>query len=125
MKIELNHKITEKDFDKLPQLDRIEFRQKRDYLENNKPTFNPSSLFNPMFFLIGFIVLVGLGLYNINPDSAYTMFNLIPLVSKLFLFVLVIWVILSIIQYILFMKQKELLMEQYFKQEIKMKGGKR
>lgn len=29
-------KITKEQFDKLPQLDRIEFRQKRDYLENNK-----------------------------------------------------------------------------------------
>lgn len=125
MKIELNHKITEEDFNKLPQLDRIEFRQKRDYLENNRCDLNPLEVLQPMFIIIGFIMLVGLGLYNINLESTYAVLNLIPLAIKLFVFLFIIFLFLQIAEGIIFQKQKRLLIDSYFKQEIKFKGGKK
>ena len=123
MRIKLNHEITEEEFNKLPQLDRIEFRQKRDYLNNNRIDLNPLGLFQPMFIIIGFIMLIGLGLYNLNPESTYTLFNLIPLVVKLFAFLFGILLVLQIAEVIIFHKQKRLFIDSYFKQEIKVKGG--
>ncbi len=77
--------MNKKDFDKLPQLDRIEYRQRADRIEDY---FGGSLLvFRLIYifaFVIGFVLLMYVGLLNISAETAKNfIIALYPLVKTI------------------------------------------
>lgn len=116
-------KIKKEDFDKLKQLDRIEFRQKRDYIERYFDNGNLGSwdFFYNMLAISGFVMIIGLLFYNINPSSTYKLLGIFPMIIKL---TIGFFILLKVGEIFLNYKQKkelEKLEEEYFKIEVKNK----
>jgi len=117
-------KITKEDFYKLKQLDRIEFRQRREYLDRNKIETGAVSFLWQMLLIIGFIMLVALSLYNINPSSGIRILMLLPLLAKLTGFGFIVLIFLDL--YFAFKHKEKIdkLNEEYFDFNISVKNGK-
>lgn len=110
--------IEQEEIDKLPQLDRIELRQKRDFIIENKLSFPVNYFMNLMLVFIGFLILFSLMYFNIFeklPDIFYT----IPLLMQI---VILTTILLLLFNFILAHKNNEQLNKMYsnyFKQEAK------
>ncbi len=63
-------KITKEKFNKLPQLDRIEYRQRDDRIRNYIRGSVLITLIYTFSFVIGFILLMYVGLLNISEEIA-------------------------------------------------------
>lgn len=70
-------KIDQKKFDKLNQLDRIEFRQKEDRIKDKYEVGLLITAVNTILIGVGFILLIAIGVYNINIESSRILFNLL------------------------------------------------
>ncbi len=116
-------KINKEQFNKLSQLDRIEFRQKQENI------FNGSLLATMIYmsaFVIGFILLMYVGLLNISAETAKTfMINMLPVVN-VFKIVFIIAFIFDIAIVITKMKHRKELVKEFFdcKVDIKPKSKK-
>lgn len=65
------------DFKKLKQLDRIEFLLRSKHIEDTKIIVNYGNFFFLMFGIIGLVILLFVGLYDINKESAFNIFSTI------------------------------------------------
>ena len=114
-------KINQEKFNQLSQLDRIEFRQKYDRIEN---FFNGSVLvsFSYMFaFALAFILLMYVGLLNISAEVAKQfLLNMLPLVSIVKI-VFIVAFIFDIIIVVIKVVNKDKLQKEYFKETVKPK----
>lgn len=110
-------RITEKELSKLKQLDRIEFRQVYKKIEDDFINFEPFAFFNQMLWLLFFVVLLVIGIYNISPESSLKLFYLIPLIFKIGLFGFIGLFILNVISFLSNSKKKKHLINKYFKVE--------
>ena len=86
-------KITKEQFNKLNQLDRIEFRQRKDWLDktydNNQGSFD---FIWKIIYIIGFIILLAISMYPINPDSTDKILSTLPIILKLgFICFFILW----------------------------------
>ena len=117
-------KIRNEDFNKLPQLDRIELRQKIDYVNLNKSDMGSFSFLNSMLCLAGFIMLLSLGVWNINPEAGQNLFRFLILPIKIGLWGLIILSLLQIISNINFKKKLNNLYGSYFEQKVNIKKNK-
>ena len=117
-------KISNEDFNKLPQLDRIELRQKIDYVNLNKSDMGLFSFLNGMLCLAGFIMLLSFGVWNINPEAGQNLFRLVILPIKIGLWGLIILSLLQIISDINFKKKLNNLYGSYFEQKVNIKKNK-
>jgi hypothetical protein len=117
-----NLTITKEQFNKLPQLDRIEFRQKMEYIERNKVDTNPFSFLNTILVLAGFCIIVGLLLMEWNFDSGYNLiYNTLPFILKVGFIGFLFLIFLNIIFSQVYKKHIKNLEEEYFKIEVKNK----
>ena len=121
----INKNITKEEFNKLSQLDRIEFRQREDKLDKelNSDLGSWDFLWG-VFVLTGFIIILSLLIYNINPQSTIRILSTIPLLIKL---TVGFFVALKIIEIaIIFRRGKEKikLREEYFDIKVETKPKK-
>jgi uncharacterized membrane protein len=112
---EFNNKLVQEQFDKMNQLDRIEFRQKRNYLEEQKINVGVPNFLIYIFVIIGFVFLVGLGAYQISPESASTIMNMIPSIFRAGFVVFIGLLLLQVLFALMHLKKKKELFEEYFK----------
>ena len=115
-------KIKKEQFKNLNQLDRIEFRQRTEWIKKYYNNDLGSWYFlNRMFFLLGFIILLGISIYNINPESCYKILNLLPLIFQVGIIIFLLLIFGEIV--VSYLREKEIgkLEEEYFKIEIKSK----
>ena len=120
--MKLTHILSQKEIDKLPQLDRIELRQKRDCLEKYYDSNLGSWYFlNKMFMIMGFIILVSISFYNISPETSFNLFSIIPLLIKLTIMFFVILLSGEIFITIKGIKEQRKLDEEYFDFKIEVK----
>ena len=121
----INKNITKEEFNKLSQLDRIEFRQREDKLDKELDSDLGSWDFLwKMFALTGFIIILSLLIYNINPQLTIRILSTIPLLIKL---TVGFFVALKIIEIaIIFRRGKEKikLREEYFDIKVETKPKK-
>lgn len=110
-------RVTEKELSKLKQLDRIEFRQIYKKIDDEFMDFEPFVFFNKMIWLLFFVVIVVIGIYNISPESSLKLFYLIPLIFKIGLFGFIGLFILNVISFLSNSKKKRHLIDKYFKVE--------
>jgi hypothetical protein len=112
---EFNNKLVQEQFDEMNQLDRIEFRQKRNYLEEQKINVGAPNFLIYIFGLIGFVFLVGLEAYQISPESASTIMNMIPSIFRMGVAVFIGLLVLQLLFTLMHLKKKKELFEEYFK----------
>jgi len=114
-------KITEENLKNLKQLDRIEFRQRYQILQENKPEIGAPDFLFKMSGIMGFVFLTGLIIMLINKEAGATILSILPPlvgVSFIVFFALIFLTIaFEFIQYKLYKK----LIGEYFKEEIKVK----
>jgi hypothetical protein len=115
------HKLTQEQFDKLPQLDRIELRQKRDFLERHKVELQPTSFLWTFFMLAGFIMLVAIGVWNINFDSAVRIMSLIPMIIKVGAIGTIVLTILDLAFEYKHRKEMDKVYDYYFQDKVEVK----
>lgn len=116
------HKVNQEEFNKLPQLDRIEFRQKQDYLEKYYDSNLGSWHFlNQMFTFMGFLIIIALLVYNINPKYIINIFSVLILLIKLTIVCFIILITAELIISFKRIKEKRKLQDEYFKVEVKSK----
>ncbi len=112
--------VTRDDFKKLKQLDRIEYLLtfKRIEEQNNYGVFVHFAY--PFFIVLGFLLLVFLGMVNITGlEKAIPFFNMMIIVSKIGMYVILVAVVVDIIFLIRESIWKKQLREEYFKTEVK------
>jgi len=117
-------KLEKEQFDKLPQLDRIEFRQKFNRLEENEPSFNYFQFFNFILIAIGFILLLSFSVYNIDSETAIILLSLIPSIFKFGFISVLFLIVLEILLKLVWLKQKKILYNEYFEHKIEVKKKK-
>ncbi len=107
-------KISQEKFNQLSQLDRIEYRQKRDRIDE---IFNGSLMVTFIYlfmFLLGFIFLAYIGLLNISAETAKNfMIALYPLVKTIKI-VFIVAVVFDIAVIILKTKRRNELTKEFF-----------
>jgi uncharacterized membrane protein len=111
-------KITEEKFNKLKQLDRIEYRQK-EYNINNDSDDGLLRLFHVSIILSGIFTASFLVIKNLTGDINYNLFNIASLFLKVSVICFIIHYILSFISILIRHKKLKELQEQYFKIEVK------
>lgn len=111
------NKITQEQFDKLPQLDRIEFRQKKQILED-RFDFSFTSLFKyPLF--ISFLVLA-IALFSPKPDPL-----IVHRLGNIFFTILqfsILGILFDFLLLYLYYRNENKLEQEYFKIEVKKDG---
>jgi hypothetical protein len=119
-------KITPEQFDCLPQLDRIEYRQKQDRINKHFKTNYFIGLTNSFFFIMAFIVLSSIGLWNINPEAGINIIALLPLLFKVYVVSAVTFLFIDFYSWFMCRSELKELDEYYFsfKTEVKAKNGK-
>ena len=124
MNFNFNHKFSKEDMDKLPQLDRIELRQKIHWLEENKVDVGLFPFLFSMLIIIGFIILLTSSLLSINLILALKIFYLIPTIVKLTILGVIFLFLLKILFTLTYIKNKKEIYTQYFEQKIEVKKKK-
>lgn len=114
-------RITEKDLKEFNQLDRIEFRQRYLLLKEQQIDFNPFGLLYTMFAIMGFIVLLAVSFFNINPDATATLLNLLPIIFKVFKIGFIVLLALEILFYLYHLKRLKELKAEYFTEKLEVK----
>jgi len=117
-------KIKQEEFDKLPQLDRIELRQKRDYINENRLDFDPFGFLKHIFMAPGFVFLLAIILINNNLDASVRFLSLFVTILKIGIYGFIILFIFQLISYI---KHRDFMNEmysQYFDQKTEVKKKK-
>ena len=117
-------KLEKEQFDKLPQLDRIEFRQKFNRLEENEPNIGYFKFITFMFIAIGFILLLSFSVYNIDSETAIILLSLIPSIFKFGFISVLFLIVLEILLKLVWLKQKKILYNEYFEHKIEVKKKK-
>ena len=119
--------ITKEDFNKLNQLDRIEFRQKMYFLNKRREESDPQPVgfFYILLTICGFIFLCALGMYNINPSSFVTLMNIIPTIIYYGIVFFTILIIIRLYFYCRYKKEEQEIINEYFPMEFKKNGKKR
>lgn len=117
--------IEKEEFNKLKQLDRIEFRQKQDrilkyYNSNYAITFGFCAV---LFTLLGYILLFSFGNY-ISSSSLNYYLNAFALTSKIWIFGLFMAFIMDIVMFLKRKKELRNLEKEYFEINIKEKKKK-
>jgi hypothetical protein len=111
--------ITEKEFGKLKQLDRIEYRQKRDYISRvfgNSRSWPAFKLALSLWILIFLITDIAL---NNNLAENWTIARTLAGLIQMSVLVLMIGVIWDFVEIIISKRLKRELEEKYFKIEVK------
>ncbi len=117
-------KLEKEQFDKFPQLDRIEFRQKFNRLEENEPNIGYFKFITFMFIAIGFILLLSFSVYNIDSETAIILLSLIPSIFKFGFISVLFLIVLEILLKLVWLKQKKILYNEYFEHKIEVKKKK-
>jgi len=118
-------RINEEKLNELNQLDRIEFRQRYDKIERDKPEYEIFIFMWKMFEIIGFVFLIGtILLSNGHIEAATLMFNIIPLICRLSIIAIVILFFAAIIALYFYSKKKGSLIKEYFDFKIETKHKK-
>ena len=112
-------KIDKEKFNKLKQLDRIEFRQKLNYINEYFGGFSVFGFINFSMIIMGFLLLLVLSSYNISKELFVSALNLIQPTLQLLLFGIFIILLLDIVSFILKIKRLRELEEEYFSVEVK------
>ena len=113
-------KISKEKFDKLPQLDRIEYRQIEDRIRNYYNIDLMNYTINFFSILYGFLILCAFEIYQISGLESFQSFltkisHTIPIVAFLILISIFVEITFYIVKHININK----LNEKYFKVEIK------
>ena len=107
-------KISQDKFNQLSQLDRIEYRQKRDRIDE---VYSGSILFRMIYtfaFMVGFIFLAYIGLLNISAETAKNfMIALLPAFNVMRIGIIVAF-IMDIVVIILKIKRNNELTKEFF-----------
>ena len=112
-------KLKQEEFDKLSQLDRIEFRQKIENLEKSKMNYLPFLFLKSILLAIGFIILLGTSMYGTFPiEGVIKIFQLIPKILLIGIIIIIFLLIFDSINSIRFKKREKELYDAYFKFEV-------
>ena len=123
--MKFNYKnISQEEMDKLPQLDRIELRQKRDWLEHNKIDMGAFSFLNMMLIASGFLLLASISLWNLNVTGAIKLLDAMVLLIRIGIYGFLGLFILQIAANIKHRKQMTMIHEYYFEQNTEVKKKK-
>lgn len=114
-------KIEKKDFYKLKQLDRIEYRQRYDFIERNRPDFAPFSFIYTMLFIFAYVILLIFVVYNVSEEAARNLSNILPLIIQIGFIVFMILLTFQIATYFIFYKKIKELEKEYFNIGVKNK----
>lgn len=113
-------RINQEQFNKLPQLDRIEFRQKDSKIRD---AFQISSSNQAMIFtlliLTFTVALSGLLRYRGNILASDNLFNILPFIMTICAVYLMFGILIDIFELIMKRKNLNKLEEEYFKVEVK------
>lgn len=113
-------KELEEQFNKLSQLDRIEYRQKEDRI-NKKYEYSAVNYTNTLFVLLGFgLILVEILYFQVKGVLLFSKANIISILYA-WIICLAVSIVGDVILYILENKAREKLNSEYFKLEIKKK----
>lgn len=116
--------ISKEDFSKLNQLDRIEYLLKLKRIEESseKSEFGLGYSLKMLLFVVGFIILIFLGLANIvGVEKALPIINTSIVVTRVFSIIIIIGIIWDIINTLIFRKNKRDLESEFFKFKVKTK----
>jgi len=123
--MKFNYKnISQEEMDKLPQLDRIELRQKRDWLEHNKIDMGAFSFLNMMLIVSGLLLLTSIILLNLNIASTIKLLESMFLVIRIGIYGFLMLFIFQIAANIKHRKQMTMIHEYYFEQKTEVKRKK-
>ncbi len=119
-------KISQEKFNQLSQLDRIEYRQKRDQIEEVYSGSILSRMIYMFLFMIGFIFLAYIGLLNISAETAKNFMIVILPVFNVMRIALIVALAFDIAVIILKSKRRNELTKEFFdcKTTIKLKSKK-
>jgi len=109
--------ISQEEFDKLPQLDRIELRQKRDFLKEEYKEMGFFSFLNTIIKWAAYLFLLSFVLFDVSPEASFNILNIIPFVFRVGLIICLFLTIGDIILKINHNKKMNKLYLEYFKQE--------
>ena len=117
------NKITKEQFNKLNQLDRIELRQKIQWLENKKPNGWTLGFIIPFVNMTLYVILLGVCVGNISLNAMVSIFSSLPAIVKMGLIGSLIIFGVEVIVYLRYKKVKEEIYSDYFdfKFEVKKK----
>ncbi len=119
-------RITKEEFNKLPQLDRIEYRQRREEIKKHLFKIGFYNLLNPMCVIIGFFILLVVIMFDKFPiDLIISFLTIIPSLIKLTLYGSLFIIFIDFFFLLINKKELNKLDEEYFKKEIKIKNDKR
>ena len=109
--------MTQKEFDKLKQLDRIEYRQKEEKLDK-RFDFGFSNVPHYLLFIVFGLLIIDVWVYF---RAGYFLINLFTwiLIVKSFIFISAFFVCLGILFYIVEQIERRKLYSEYFKTEPK------
>jgi hypothetical protein len=110
--------IKREDFNKLSQLDRIEYRQRRDVIEKDAMDFGAVEFLTKMVYLMFILIIVALQFYSINIDSYSKVMMTMPLLTKITVIVFTLLMIGSLVQHSITRKKLKQLNEEYFTEVI-------
>lgn len=113
--------VNQKEFDKLPQLDRIEFRQKEIKLDKEIQDLKIGGInfINHMFILIILLFISVFTLYNVDKDASLSMALVTIFIIKITLILGFLMIVYDIFIMGLGIKRSNKLKEEYFIIEIK------
>ena len=111
-------KIEQEDFDKLKQLDRIEYRQQEDRINENSDN-GVIELFYVSIIMSGIFTASSLVIKNLTGSINYNLFNIASIFLSISIIVFIIHYILLFISLLIKRKRLKDLQEQYFKTEVK------
>lgn len=86
----VKRKITTKDIDNLPQLDRMEFRMRARDIREYYSMGSTIYLVNWATLVIAILLLLVLGVWQVNESSAQELLSVAPIIMKVVLLVIVI-----------------------------------
>ncbi len=113
-------KIKQEHFDKLSQLDRIEFMLRLKRIEDNGyGVLYP--FMKLMFIAMGFLFLVGINFYSINETIFISIFSLLSMVAKITVGAMIILTTLDMFSYYLSHKKIKELTNKFFKFKVEVK----
>lgn len=114
--------IKKEDFNKLSQLDRIEFRQRYYFLDKKFEGSFTWGMVTMTLFILGFVMLSFFGLANlVGIEGALPLLRVLNKVIFIGYSLIIFGIVVDLVRFVLYLKHKKELESEYFKIEVKKK----
>lgn len=116
-------KISKEKFNKLNQLDRIEFRQRIELIAE-RCSISSIGFLKDMLLLLIVLTLFNILIININYEAGMILINTLVLIIKVVMIGTIFLLVIDFLRYGIYLRDKRELEEEYFNIEIKTKKKK-